>query len=565
MAYTNQSIIGAYNQAMAAGKSEGEFVSWANAQGVGNDQLMSARSDMLGGSAPATTNVVNTVAAASKDPYSSAQYDAARTWASGKNLDEILSKSSSMGLTADQVGKVLGVSGDQVYNYTGYGQGASGFNPDGSLQYQYGWANAANPSVGGLSQAYNVNGQTAIKDWTWDQQAGFKNVAPTPTATGTGTTGTPTGPVGTGTGVTTTTPAPTAPPTNQWVPSAPATGINLSQVQQAQQWSVQPNQTVQNQLQQIIANDSPLMQQARARALQQANERGLLNSSMAVTAGQSAVLDAAMPIAQQDASTFADAAKFNTGEVNTFARDNNAFTRDAFMADFNLAANEWAKTQDQYRLFDQMGYQQKLTLDRDAIQNGYQSARDAILNGYTVARDATTNQYTLQRDATQQGYTKANTADQNAFTKSQQDAQNAYAAAEAEKDRVATERRAAMGIQAPNPDTSVLRTQMQIDADTANRADSAKTTAQTNLYNAKTQWGSKIIDINTGNLTADQKTAALVTLTSTYSPIISSYAVQAGLDPAAEVVGLRYEAPAAGTTTTTTNVVNNVTQGGDGG
>ena len=186
---------------------------------------------------------------------------------------------------------------------------------------------------------------------------------------------------------------------------APTTGINLSQLKDAQQWEVAPNQTVQNQLQQIIASDSPLMQQARAKAMQQANSSGLLNSSMAVTAGQSAVLGAAMPIAQQDAGTFADAAKFNTGEANSFNRDSNAFTRDAFMADFNLQANEWAKKQDQVRTYDTMGYEQRLQLDRDAIQNGYQNGRDAILNGYTVARDAATNAFTLQRDATQNEFT----------------------------------------------------------------------------------------------------------------------------------------------------------------
>ena len=186
---------------------------------------------------------------------------------------------------------------------------------------------------------------------------------------------------------------------------APTTGINLSQLKDAQQWEVAPNQTVQNQLQQIIASDSPLMQQARAKAMQQANSSGLLNSSMAVTAGQSAVLGAAMPIAQQDAGTFADAAKFNTGEANSFNRDSNAFTRDAFMADFNLQANEWAKKQDQVRTDDTMGYEQRLQLDRDAIQNGYQNGRDAILNGYTVARDAATNAFTLQRDATQNEFT----------------------------------------------------------------------------------------------------------------------------------------------------------------
>ncbi|MDP4076238.1 hypothetical protein [Acidovorax sp. A1169] len=156
----------------------------------------------------------------------------------------------------------------------------------------------------------------------------------------------------------------------------PKTGINLSQLQGMTKWEVSPNETVRSQLQQIIADDSPLMQQARARAMQQSNTRGLLNSSMAATAGESALYDAAMPIATQDASTYARAGEFNAGQANTFSRDNNAFVRDAYMADFNVQANEWAAQQQWDRDYKTLDRQQQLQLERDAIQNGYQTARD---------------------------------------------------------------------------------------------------------------------------------------------------------------------------------------------
>jgi hypothetical protein len=61
--------------------------------------------------------------------------------------------------------------------------------------------------------------------------------------------------------------------------------------------------TVQGQLRNIIGADSPLLQQAATRARNEANARGLINSSMAVGAGHEAVTAAALPIAQQDAST----------------------------------------------------------------------------------------------------------------------------------------------------------------------------------------------------------------------------------------------------------------------
>jgi hypothetical protein len=76
---------------------------------------------------------------------------------------------------------------------------------------------------------------------------------------------------------------------------------------------VTPDQTVEGRVNGIIASNSPLMQQAQSRALQQANSRGLINSSIAESAGQSAVLDAATNIAKQDAQTYANAASQNAG------------------------------------------------------------------------------------------------------------------------------------------------------------------------------------------------------------------------------------------------------------
>lgn len=62
--------------------------------------------------------------------------------------------------------------------------------------------------------------------------------------------------------------------------------------------------TVQGQLGGILKKDSPLMDRARTSAQQWANQRGLLNSSMAAQAGEAAQIDAATPIAQQDAQTY---------------------------------------------------------------------------------------------------------------------------------------------------------------------------------------------------------------------------------------------------------------------
>ena len=76
------------------------------------------------------------------------------------------------------------------------------------------------------------------------------------------------------------------------------------------------NDTVEHYVQGIIHGNSPLMQQAASRALQNMNARGLVNSSMAIGAAQGALYDAATPMAQTDASLGSNTNIFNAGQNN---------------------------------------------------------------------------------------------------------------------------------------------------------------------------------------------------------------------------------------------------------
>lgn len=64
--------------------------------------------------------------------------------------------------------------------------------------------------------------------------------------------------------------------------------------------------TVQERLQGLLDSASPLLERARQEGLRTANRRGLANSSIAAEASQNAMIDAMLPIAQQDAQTAAD-------------------------------------------------------------------------------------------------------------------------------------------------------------------------------------------------------------------------------------------------------------------
>lgn len=116
----------------------------------------------------------------------------------------------------------------------------------------------------------------------------------------------------------------------------------------ATDWTPDTNSTVQGQLSGILKTGSPLLDRAETKAAQAANSRGLLNSTMAITAGQSALYDAALPIAQQDASTFADAGKTNAqqrtqvGLANASAANSSAQQAAGFQQQSNLQTQDLA-------------------------------------------------------------------------------------------------------------------------------------------------------------------------------------------------------------------------------
>ena len=90
----------------------------------------------------------------------------------------------------------------------------------------------------------------------------------------------------------------------------------------ATQWSVSPDMTVQSQLKNVMDSNSPLMQQAKTQGLQMANDRGLLNSSIAESAAMDSMYKAALPIAAADAATYAKSASENAGNATNITNSN---------------------------------------------------------------------------------------------------------------------------------------------------------------------------------------------------------------------------------------------------
>lgn len=85
----------------------------------------------------------------------------------------------------------------------------------------------------------------------------------------------------------------------------------------AQTRSVGANETVESQLNDLTRSNSKYIGNARLGAREQAAERGMLMSSVAAGAGERAAIEAALPIAQQDASTYSRVASENMAATNT--------------------------------------------------------------------------------------------------------------------------------------------------------------------------------------------------------------------------------------------------------
>jgi len=129
---------------------------------------------------------------------------------------------------------------------------------------------------------------------------------------------------------------------------APVTGYNAAQATAAQakptsytpqSFTVTPGQTVAGQLKDILSSGSPLLEQAQASAREQMNARGLLNSTMAISAGQQGLINAALPIAAADAATNERAA------TNTVQAGNQALATNAGAANTASLQNSQLETQ----------------------------------------------------------------------------------------------------------------------------------------------------------------------------------------------------------------------------
>jgi len=187
------------------------------------------------------------------------------------------------------------------------------------------------------------------------------------------------------------------------------TSVNLAQANAVAPTSVQAttpstialNQqtdTMAGQMGKLIDPNSPIMQRAAARANEMSNSRGLLNSSMAVGAAQGAVMDAAAPIAQNDANAFRTTAIANadmTNQANQFnAQQQNATNLST--AQMQTDVNKVNTQQQNAVVMNQLDQANKVQLAD--IQAAYQNQIQANASSSALFDKSMTAITTVQQD-----------------------------------------------------------------------------------------------------------------------------------------------------------------------
>ena len=134
-----------------------------------------------------------------------------------------------------------------------------------------------------------------------------------------------------------------------------------------------PEQQVDAELARILGKDSPLLAQARATAAQMANQRGLMNSSMAAGMTQGEMVKAALPMAQQNAAQAAQRVQLEA-QLQTAIEQGN---QDAYnSAATQLAELDFAASQQESA--ERQAYNQQVMAGVTALNEQYLQGTQAL-------------------------------------------------------------------------------------------------------------------------------------------------------------------------------------------
>ena len=141
-----------------------------------------------------------------------------------------------------------------------------------------------------------------------------------------------------------------------------------------------PTETVQGQVNNIMTAGNPLLERAKTNAAQAANQRGLLNTSMGIQAGQEAMLSAALPMAQADAASYRNQGLVNQQYTNQFADQDNSFAFNSALSGQDYGQKMGLSDQDNTQMQDSVakeyGYKTNLQNVQDVAKTNLQNVKD---------------------------------------------------------------------------------------------------------------------------------------------------------------------------------------------
>jgi hypothetical protein len=185
--------------------------------------------------------------------------------------------------------------------------------------------------------------------------------------------------------------ATSATPTTKAVDYASILANIRGQAQTPQNRAITRGELSQNQLQDMTAQDSPLMQQAQLKGMLQASGRGMQNSSMAAGAAQAAMVNAAQPFALQDAQAIA-----NMETANQLAR--NQFQLAGYQKGLDTTSQAFLNDQTAQNQLQNTGFQGGLQTAGGAYIQNLGDQNRATLAGYQKDLDTSSAEYLQNLD-----------------------------------------------------------------------------------------------------------------------------------------------------------------------
>lgn len=159
----------------------------------------------------------------------------------------------------------------------------------------------------------------------------------------------------------------------------------LDSMPAVKQTSISENITSAGRLDKMLSFDSPLMKRAATQGKQQAQSRGLLNSSMAAGASQGAMIDRAQPFAMQDSNNLIQNAQRNTDAQNQRGLLQAGLIGDSYKSNQSyeqqLGLNDQAYGFESQLATQQQGFQQDNMRLADTLQQKQMELQNALDQG----------------------------------------------------------------------------------------------------------------------------------------------------------------------------------------